>query len=209
MDNKTIGQNIKELRTKKGLSHDELSDLMKVPANVLVDWERDYGGPNGDQMMQLVNIFNVSYNEIAGRVNKPSWSISDIVIMVSLAIILFQFFKPLFITDSTSFNMIALWGTFFTQSVPVFVSLLSIGLGACTISLLVMLFLFIQNPKRFQFYGNTIVNLLVTILFVLSGLFIYPLVKGNSFGLNQIVLVVAAMVPFIVTQIHYFKRRNA
>lgn len=196
MATNSIGQNIKALREKASLTQEELALKLNISLNVLVDWEVDYGGPNGDQMMLLVDIFNVSYNEIAGRVNKTTWSLQDGITMASLSVGIVMFFQTVFITKDKGYSLIQLWLNLLNKEMgSVFIGMTGILVGAFFISLLVMLFLSRQNPRRFTFHGNPTVALLCTLLLISVGAL---LLLFNSYGELTIyswILLVASALP--------------
>ena len=171
METNSIGQSIKALREKASLTQEELALKMDIPLDVLIDWEVDYGGPNGDQMMQLVDVFNVSYNELAGRVNKTTWSLKDGLIMGSLALGVVAFFQPILTTTDGSFNLIQLWLRLFAGSNGALtLGFTAIFSGASFLALLVMMFLSLQNPKKYTYHGNPSVALVSVLLLILTGI---------------------------------------
>ncbi len=172
MEEYSIGTNIKNLRVKHDMTHEELASKLNIPVNVLEDWEIDYGGPNGDQMMHLVDIFNVSYNQLAGRVNKTVWSTADILTMLPLALGIFMFFQPLLLDGTTpvvKYSILNIIVNFWGHPSPgTVVLLLSILSSFGFTFLLVMMFLTRQNPKQYQYFGNASVLLISVLLAVIT-----------------------------------------
>lgn len=205
METNTLGQNIKELREKRGLTVEELGARMNVKPEHISDWERDWGGPNGDQMMELVDIFNVSYNEIAGRVNKTYWSLQDILIMAALTLSVVMSFQPLLINqDGTGFSLYNLILNGFGKGSPFellfFIALL---LGANITYLLVQLFLSIQNTKIYQYYGLLYAKVasvtLLLLVLIFAGVVSMNLtlsITGLIFVLSGIAAAALYFIPF-------------
>lgn len=57
---KTIGQIIKELRRQKGITQEELAEMMYVTPQAISKWERDVGYPDITQLVPLADAFGVS-----------------------------------------------------------------------------------------------------------------------------------------------------
>lgn len=95
MNDKTLGEKIKHYRKEYDISIETFSTEMGVSAKVIEMWEDDFGGPNGDQLIRMAGLFNVSFNELVGRVNRPEWHLKDVLIMGSLVIALFLLSQPL------------------------------------------------------------------------------------------------------------------
>lgn len=56
----TIGQNIAELRKKKGLTQEELAEKMCVTAQAVSKWERDVSYPDVTALSELAKVLGVS-----------------------------------------------------------------------------------------------------------------------------------------------------
>ena len=56
----TIGQNIAELRKKKGLTQEELAEKMSVTAQAVSKWERDASYPDVTALSELAKVLGVS-----------------------------------------------------------------------------------------------------------------------------------------------------
>ncbi len=63
---KTIGQTIKELRNLKGITQEELAELISVTPQAISKWEREVGYPDIAQIIPLANIFGVSTDVLFG-----------------------------------------------------------------------------------------------------------------------------------------------
>lgn len=60
----TLGKKILELRKKKGLSQEALSEIMDVTRQTISNWELDETSPNPEQLKMLSKEFNVSIDEL-------------------------------------------------------------------------------------------------------------------------------------------------
>lgn len=60
----TIGQNIAELRKKKGLTQEELAEKMCVTAQAVSKWERDASYPDVTALSELAKVLGVSVTAI-------------------------------------------------------------------------------------------------------------------------------------------------
>jgi len=58
-----IGKRIKELRNENRLSQAQLAKLIGVSQKAIDYWERNVNEPKISYVVQLVNIFGISYNE--------------------------------------------------------------------------------------------------------------------------------------------------
>ena len=61
-----IGEKIKELRYKKGLTQEEVGNLIGVSAQSVSKWERGEGYPDIEMLPSLANYFGVSIDELLG-----------------------------------------------------------------------------------------------------------------------------------------------
>ncbi|MBQ5481296.1 MAG: helix-turn-helix domain-containing protein, partial [Clostridia bacterium] len=59
-----------ELRTKNGLSQDELAEKVFVTRQAVSRWENGETVPNTETLKQLSNLFNVSINTLLGSPHK-------------------------------------------------------------------------------------------------------------------------------------------
>ena len=60
----TLGQNILELRKKKGLSQEQLGEKVSVTRQTISNWELDETAPNPEQLKLLSKTLNVSVDEL-------------------------------------------------------------------------------------------------------------------------------------------------
>lgn len=59
-----LGQRIKDLRTEKGLSRKELSEMLNVSLSAVGLWETNQRTPNTEILLKLSSIFSVSIDEL-------------------------------------------------------------------------------------------------------------------------------------------------
>ena len=65
-----IGKKIKKLRCMKGLTQEELSELLYVTPQAISKWERGLGYPDISQIVPIAKIFGVSADELLGADEK-------------------------------------------------------------------------------------------------------------------------------------------
>ena len=56
----TLGQKLKEIRKRFGLSQEALGDIMNVSRQAITKWESDEGLPDVSNLQQLSKVFNVT-----------------------------------------------------------------------------------------------------------------------------------------------------
>ena len=61
-----IGKKIKSLRISKGLTQEELSELLYVTPQAISKWERGLGYPDISQIVPIAKIFGVSTDDLLG-----------------------------------------------------------------------------------------------------------------------------------------------
>lgn len=59
-------ENLKELRKKKGYSQQELAIRLNVVRQTISKWEKGLSVPDADTLIKMVEIFEVSVNELLG-----------------------------------------------------------------------------------------------------------------------------------------------
>lgn len=67
MYNAVIGQNIRNQRKRKGFSQEELAEAVGVSRQTIVNWENGKVMPLLENIEEMCRIFNVSYEELAGK----------------------------------------------------------------------------------------------------------------------------------------------
>lgn len=63
-----LGYNIHMMRRKAGLSQEELAEQCQVSRQAIAKWERGESLPTIDKMIALAEVFNVSLDELTGRI---------------------------------------------------------------------------------------------------------------------------------------------
>jgi transcriptional regulator with XRE-family HTH domain len=63
----TIGQKIKELRTNKGLTQEQLADKLCTTKSAVHNWEREIFEPSLFHCINLADTFNISLDELCCR----------------------------------------------------------------------------------------------------------------------------------------------
>lgn len=186
MNDKTLGEKIKHYRKEYDISIETFSTEMGVSAKVIEMWEDDFGGPNGDQLIRMAGLFNVSFNELVGRVNRPEWHLKDVLIMGSLVIALFLLSQPLVLIANlrwTGFDLILQGSVFMFKDMryilPVITTLIYLIVLIYTAT---VLFLAVQGHKAASFYTNKRITIALWILSILTiaKLFVYGMVGKPS-----------------------------
>lgn len=63
-----LGYNIYMMRKNAGLSQEELAEQCQVSRQAIAKWEKGDSVPTIDKMIALAEVFNVSLDELAGRI---------------------------------------------------------------------------------------------------------------------------------------------
>ena len=56
----TLGQKLKEIRKKFGLSQEQLAEIINVSRQAITKWETDAGLPDTENLKELSRIFEIS-----------------------------------------------------------------------------------------------------------------------------------------------------
>ena len=74
MEHQNIGKFIKELRTEKNLSQNQLAEIIPITRQAISKWERNETIPDSFTLLKLSEIFDVTINELlqGKRIEKPS-----------------------------------------------------------------------------------------------------------------------------------------
>ena len=76
--NRAIGKQIRALRTAKGLTQNELSDLVGIAPSTFIRWEMGQNSPSISGLVSLANFFEVSIHDlIDGIAAQPSGSTTE------------------------------------------------------------------------------------------------------------------------------------
>ena len=60
----TLGEKIKEMRKKFGLSQEELASIMNVSRQAITKWESDGGLPDISNLQELSKVLNISVDNL-------------------------------------------------------------------------------------------------------------------------------------------------
>lgn len=64
-----FGENLKQLRNIKGISQKQLAEDMNITLKTVSHWETGYSEPSIGQLINLANYFDVTIDELVGRIN--------------------------------------------------------------------------------------------------------------------------------------------
>ena len=59
-----LGKNIYNLRIKNGYSQEQLAAKMNVSRQTIYKWESNIAVPRADNIMMIVQLFKISYDEL-------------------------------------------------------------------------------------------------------------------------------------------------
>ena len=59
-----LGNNIYNLRVKKGYTQEQLAAKLNVSRQTIYKWEANIAIPRADHVMQIVQLFKISYDEL-------------------------------------------------------------------------------------------------------------------------------------------------
>ena len=65
-----LGKNIYNLRVKRGYSQEQLAAKINVSRQTIYKWESNIAIPRADHIMQLVELFKISYDELFANVKE-------------------------------------------------------------------------------------------------------------------------------------------
>ena len=66
----TLGQKIKEIRRKFGLSQEQLAEIMNVSRQAITKWENDGGLPDVTNLQELSKVFGVTVDYLLDDQNQ-------------------------------------------------------------------------------------------------------------------------------------------
>ncbi len=80
-DKMNIGENLKKLRKEKGLSQEQLADILNVSRQSVSKWESDLAYPETEKLIKLANLYDISIdsllrpeqNENTNHENEPTY----------------------------------------------------------------------------------------------------------------------------------------
>lgn len=73
-----LQENIKLLRTQKGLSQEELAEKLSVVRQTVSKWEKGLSVPDSEMLIQLAEVFEVSVGELLGETMQPETEKSEL-----------------------------------------------------------------------------------------------------------------------------------
>lgn len=69
-----LGKNIYNLRVERGYSQEQLAASLNVSRQTIYKWESNIAIPRADHVMQLVKLFQISYDELFTG-EKPAYKV--------------------------------------------------------------------------------------------------------------------------------------
>ena len=66
-----LQENLKTLRTQKGLSQEELADRLNVVRQTVSKWEKGLSVPDSEMLIRIAEVFGVSVGELLGETIQP------------------------------------------------------------------------------------------------------------------------------------------
>lgn len=71
----TLGQKLKEIRKRFGLSQEQLAGIMNVSRQAITKWENDIGNPDTSNLLELSKVFGITIDYLLNNDNSlPSLS---------------------------------------------------------------------------------------------------------------------------------------
>lgn len=78
LDLQSVGENIRNLRINKGLSQDYIAELLGVSHQAVSRWENGLAAPSVDNIAELCEVFEVSFEQLLCLDRKIKWDAKDI-----------------------------------------------------------------------------------------------------------------------------------
>lgn len=76
----TLGQKLKEIRKKFGLSQEQLAEIMNVSRQAITKWENDGGTPDVSNLQELSKIFGITVDYLLNNENQlPALSMRKVL----------------------------------------------------------------------------------------------------------------------------------
>ena len=66
-----LQENLKILRTQKGMSQEELADRLNVVRQTVSKWEKGLSVPDSEMLIRIADVFEVSVGELLGETIQP------------------------------------------------------------------------------------------------------------------------------------------
>ena len=73
----TFGTRLAALRKQRGMTQDSIADKLNISAQAMSKWENDLTSPDIDTLLKLSDIFDISLDELMGRVKKDAVMLAD------------------------------------------------------------------------------------------------------------------------------------
>ena len=73
-----LQENLKILRTRKGLSQEELADRLNVVRQTVSKWEKGLSVPDSEMLIRIAEVFEVSVGELLGETIMPETEKSEL-----------------------------------------------------------------------------------------------------------------------------------
>ena len=77
LDLQSVGENIRGLRINKGLSQDYIAELLGVSHQAVSRWENGLAAPSVDNIAELCEVFDVSFEQLLCLNGKIEWNSKD------------------------------------------------------------------------------------------------------------------------------------
>lgn len=78
LDLQAVGDNIRSLRINKGLSQDYIAELLGVSHQAVSRWENGLAVPSVDNIAELCEVFEVSFEQLLCLNRQIEWDAKDI-----------------------------------------------------------------------------------------------------------------------------------
>ena len=63
-----LSENLKLLRRQTGIGQAKLADMIGISPKTVSHWETGYTEPSVDELIKLADVFDVSIDELVGRI---------------------------------------------------------------------------------------------------------------------------------------------
>lgn len=77
MINKPFKEILKELRERRGITQEELANVLDIPASSIRRYESNNGEPRKERMNKIADYFNCSVDYLQGRTDNPEQILSE------------------------------------------------------------------------------------------------------------------------------------
>lgn len=76
----SIGQKLSDLRKKRGLSQEEVADILGVTRQTISKWETDQAKPDFDKIIPICELYGLSADELLGKEGNKTVSDDSVVL---------------------------------------------------------------------------------------------------------------------------------